>query len=183
MKAIISAKDFNRVIAATKDFSDKRSTRIFERYIRLDFSASDGRMTAIAVDGFCMSVETAECRCDEDFTTYIRPDTKLPKYNGTISIEDTDRDTLIRCDSFIAGCSRIDGNNTFDWHEALPGAPEFRIAFNAKYLLKALRAALISRGKNLWEPVILEFHGPLEPVVFRTGKDNVKLVMPIRIKD
>lgn len=183
MRAKINSNDFNRVIAATKAFvSTGNSPQKCREYIRLEFDVASSRMTAMAVDGYRMSVEHAICECDEDFTTYILGSVKLPnKMNALIEV--TESDTLIRCGDIIIGCPKLECPDEFNWMKILPEAPSFRIAFNGNYLLSALQAAKESCGKSLKEPVVLEFRGPLEPVILRTNKDNIKMVLPIRIKD
>lgn len=180
MRAMLDSGSFNRAIAATKGFVGKSQNRPFHNYIRLEFHAADTCMTAMAVNGVMMSVEHVPCTCDEDFVTYIHPYIKLPNRKTAI-IEVTEKETLIRCEDFIFGCPRVTGEDVFDWRKALPAEPEFRIAFNASYLLTALRAALVSRGSNSREPMILEFRGALEPVILRTNKRDIKMIMPVRI--
>lgn len=182
MKAMVDSTDFNRAISATKAFVGKNPNRPFQNYIRLEFSAAESCMTAMAVNGCMMSVEHVKCTCDMDGVTYIHPRIRLPK-GKTAVIEVTGDETLVRCEDFIFGCPRIKGEDLFDWQKALPAEPTFRIAFNSRYLLDAWKAALASRGSNTREPVILEFRGPLEPVILRTGEDNIKMVLPIRIKE
>lgn len=183
MRAKINSNDFNRVIAATKAFvSTGNSYQKCREYIRLEFDVANSRMTAMAVDGYRMSVEHAICECDEDFTTYIRGSIKLPNKMDAF-IEVTETDTLIRCGNIIVGCPKLECSDNFDWIKILPEAPSFRIAFNGNYLLSALQAAKESCGKSLRESVILEFRGPHEPVILRTNKDDIKMVLPVRIKD
>jgi len=180
MKATIYSNDFNRVIAATKAFVSKDTTRKFRRYIRLEFSASDSRMTAMAVDGCRMSVEHSVCECDEDFVTYIHGSIKLPrKMNARIEVTGTE--TLIRCGDFIFGCPKITGEDDFDWRLVLPKESNFQIGFNGNYLITALQAAKVSCGDSFKQPVILEFRSPSEPIVLRTNTDDFKLVLPVRI--
>ena len=182
MKAEINSNDFNRAIAATKAFVAADSARKFRNYIRLEFSAVDSCMTAMAVDGYRMSVEHAVCECDEDFVTYIHSSIKLPcKTNAHIEV--TEDETLIRCGDFIFGCPRLKGEDTFDWKGVLPGEPTFRIGFNGNYLLSVLQAAKASCGGSLRGPVILEFRSPIEPVILRTNKEDIKMVLPVRIKE
>lgn len=183
MIAKIKSNDFNRAVSAAKEFASKDPNRLYHTYIRLEFCAADSCMTAVAVDGYRMSVEHAVCQCEKDFVTYIHPSIKLPKHLDAI-IESKENETIIRCDGIIFGCSTPKGQDHFlDWRKALPAEPTFRIAFNPEYLMDALKAAKVSRTGKPRDPVVLEFGAPNNPVVFRTGKDNIKMVMPIRIKD
>lgn len=56
------------------------------------------------------------------------------------------------------------------------------VACNGNYLLSALQAAKVSAGGTYKNPIILEFTGPTSPCVIRTNKDDIKMVMPIRLK-
>lgn len=181
MKAKIYSNDFNRVIAATKDFVAASAVRVLHKYIRLEFSASDSKMTAVAVDGYRMSVEHAVCECDEDFYAYINANTKLPRgMNSTIEI--SGKDAIIRCGDFIFGCPQRDGE-FLDWEKALPGGePSFRFGVNGNYLLDALKAAKVSCGNSFRQPVILEFRNALSLLIIRTNKEDIKMVLPVRIK-
>lgn len=182
MKAKIKSNDFNRAIAATKDFVSGSDVNRFRNYIRLEFNATASSMTAMAVDGFRMSVEHAVCECDGDFVTHIHRSIKLPK-NAEAHIEVTETETLIRCGGLIFGCPRIKREDPFDWRSALPAEPTFKIDFNGNYLLSALQAAKASCGGSLRQPVVLEFRGPIEPVILRTNDEDIKMVLPVRLSD
>lgn len=64
MKAKINSTDFNRIIAATKGFVGKDDFRPLYKFIRLEFCAADSVVTAVAVDGYRISVEHSVCECD-----------------------------------------------------------------------------------------------------------------------
>lgn len=180
MKAKITSNDFNRLVAATKDFVSKNDWRKLHRYIRLEFSAADSSVTAVAVDGCRLSAEHSVCWCDEDFTAYINANTHLPR-GMDATIENTGNEAIIRCGDFIFGCPQK-GGEFLDWQKVIPtGEPTFRIGFNGNYLLSALQAAKASCG-GLKEPVVLEFRGPCDPVLLRTNKEDIKMVLPMRIK-
>lgn len=180
MKARIQTNDFNRLVDATKQFASKNTVRPIHQFIRLEFSAADSSVTAIAIDRYKMSVEHSVCDCDEDFVAYINPSTKLPKGMEAI-IEIEEADLIIRCGDFIFGCPQRDGD-FLDWKHVLPkDKATFRIGLNGNYLLSARQAAKVSLGKSFKEPVILEFRGEEKPVILRTNKNDVKMVLPIRI--
>lgn len=181
MKAKIYSNDFNRMIAATKSFVAKDSINKFFRFIRLEFHAKDSSVTAVAVDGYRLSVEHAVCECDEDFSAYINASTRLPRgENATIEI--VEKDAIIRCGDLIFGCPQREGE-FLNWEDVLPkGEPTFRFGVNGNYLLSALQAAKVSCGNSFKEPVVLEFRGELEPVILRTNKEDIKMVLPIRIR-
>lgn len=181
MQAKIDTDNFNRVIAATKNFVDTSGRRPAHALIRLEFFAEDHCMTAIAVDGFRMSVETSVCECDEDFTAYVHGGIRLPRGQEAV-VNVSNDEALIRCGGLIFGCKQPSGE-FLDWKNVLPGPPDFKIAFNGNYLLSALQAAKASCGNTLREPVVLEFRGPLDPVIIQTGQKNIKMVLPVRIRE
>ena len=181
MKAKIYTNDFNRIIAATKDFVSKNSIKKTNTYIRLEFRYEEQRVTAIGVDGFRMSVEHSVCECDEDFNAYIRANVKLPS-GMYAEFEIQDREVIIRCGEFIFGYKQPEGE-FLNWEKVLPEAPTFKIGFNGNYLLSALKAAKVSAGNSFKSPIILEFRSPLDPVIIHTNKDDVKMILPIRIKE
>lgn len=182
MKATIFSNDFNRLVAATKAFVSKDSIRPLYKFIRLEFCAADSIVTAVAVDGYRLSVEHSVCEADEDFVAYINANTMLPR-NMNVTIEISDSDAIIRCGDFIFGCPQK-GGEFLDWRDSLPkGDPTFRFGVNGNYLLSALQAARVSCGNSFRQPVVLEFRGALNPVLLRTNKDDVKMVLPVRIKE
>ena len=181
MKAKIYTNDFNRIIAATKDFVSKNTNKLIHQYIRLEFRSDEQRVAAIAVDGFRMSVEHSVCECDEDFSAYIRANAKLPA-GVYAEFEIQDGEAIIRCGDFIFGYKQPEGE-FLDWEKVLPESPTFKIGFNGNYLLSALKAAKVSAGNSFKSPIILEFRSPLDPVIIHTNKDDVKMVFPIRIKE
>ena len=181
MKANIFTNDFNRIVAATKDFVSKSDARKLHRFIRMEFRAADSSVAAVAVDGYRLSVEHAVCECDEDFVVYLNADTKLPR-GMYATIEVVDKDAIIRCGDFIFGCPQKDGE-FLDWESSIPKEdPTFRFGVNGNYLLSALQAAKISCGNSFKKPVVLEFRGELLPVILRTNENDVKMVLPIRLK-
>lgn len=140
MKAKIYTNDFNRIVAATKNFASKSGTRILYKFIRMEFCAADSIVTAVAVDGYRMSIEHSVCECDEDFVAYINASTRLPS-NMYATIEVADAEAIIRCGDFIFGCPQK-GGEFLDWKSVLPdGEPTFCFGVNGNYLLSALQAA------------------------------------------
>lgn len=182
MKAKIFSNDFNRAVAATKGFVGKDPKRRLHQFIRMEFCAADSSVTAVAVDGYKMSVERAVCECDENFVAYINASTRPPR-GEYATIEVVGSDVIIRCGDFIFGCPQ-NGGEFLDWKNVLPGGePTFRFGVNGNYLLSALQAAKISLGNSFKEPVVLEFRGELSPVILRTNGEDIKMVLPIRLKN
>lgn len=189
MKAIIYTKDFNRIIAATKDFVDNHYYCVnpMLRFIRLEFSANDSTVTAVAVDGRKLSIEHAPCNVDEDFIAYINTDIRLPLEFINTEIEVSGDKVMIRCGEFIFSYPQRKGE-FIDWKKALPdGEPVLQIGVNGDYLMSALKAAMESGNcKNLNRPVLLDFYGSDKPIILRINKDkdnNIKMVLPVKIYD
>ncbi len=186
MQAQIHTGAFNRILGATKAFTSSNDNRPIMRYIRLEFSKETQSVTAIALDGYRMSVEHSVCvSVDEDFTAYIKP-IKLPNLR-TATIEVKDGELFIRCDGAIYGFKQPDGDFPIDWKNALEtienDTVQFKIGFNGELLLSALQAAKASSGGMLSKPVALEFRGAEKPITLRTGTNDIKVVLPVRMRD
>lgn len=185
MKATIYSDDFNRIISATKRFVSRAGSNTkIHQYIRLEFDHINKKVTAIAVDGFRMSVEHAAlCECDEDFVVYFTSSTHLPK-GQYADIELHNGEALIRCNGLIVGCVQPVDGKFVNYKEVLPEEEVvYKIGFNGNYLLDALQSAKESLGGGFKNPVVLELRNPNRPIILRTNKDDVKLVCPVRIKD
>lgn len=183
MKAIINTREFNRIIAATKAFVDAHGERPLYRFIKLEFSAKNKRVTAVALDAFKMAVENAALdECDEDFSAYIGGNVKLPSRKDVYAQIELQGDRLIvDCEGLIYGCVQptIEG---FDWGKAVPRSDvRYKIAFNGDLLLSALRAAKISCGGKHSQCITLEIRGMSEPIILRTNEEDIKLMMAMRI--
>lgn len=184
MKATINAKDFNRLIAATKGFVELNNKHPLLSFIRLEFSASSSQVTAVALDGYKMSVETAVLSsCDKDFIAYVRSNIKLPsRENLYAQIELIDGELIIRCEGFMFGYLQPDTDKWVDWKKAIPKDDvQYKIVFNGNLLLSALQAAKASCGNSLSKPITLEFRNPLQPIVLRTNEEDIKMILPMRV--
>lgn len=183
MKAGMMTDDFNRIIKATKSFVQKTGSRKIYQYIRIEFCAESSRVTAVAVDGYRMSVEHAMCYdCDEDFVIYVRDNIALPR-NNKVLLELIGSECIIKCNDMIFGYVQPDGE-FLDWQKAIPGdTPIYRIAFNGDFMISALQSAKTSVGNVFKNPVVLELRGPTQPIILRTNQDDIKMVLPVRIKE
>lgn len=183
-KAIMTTDVFNRLIEATKGFTQKAGAKVIHQYIRLEFHSKDDEVIAIAVDGYKMSVEHAVCKSEEDFVVYVKSNIKLPrKTEVEIELDEDEQEAVFRCDGFIFGYRQPTGE-FLNWEGVLPKEdPSFRIGFNGEHLLKALLAARASVGGTYKTPVVLEFRSPTEPVIIKTNKNDIKMVLPIRLRD
>lgn len=184
MKARIFGNDFNRIMDATKQFCGTSTRHKEQEYIRLDFDAETQRVTAHACDGYRLSVEHSVIgSCDENFTVYIRGGFRLPKKQYA-TIEKVENEVQIRCAGALFGFEQPDVSQRFEWQKVIPkDEPTFRIGFNGNYLLNALQAAKVSAGQTFKNPIVLEFWTPTTPVIIRTNTDDIKMVLPIRIRE
>lgn len=182
MKSKMYTDNFNRMISAVKAFQGHKMSNESLNFVRIEFRAMTSEAIAIASDGCRLSVEHAVAESDEDFTIYVDGKTRLPKGKNAIITLDGD-EVMIRCDGYIFGHKQPSGN-FFNWENAIPkDEPSFKITFNGDYLLSALQAAKASCGGSYNSPIVLEFRSQLQPVVIRTNKNDIKLVLPIRTRE
>lgn len=182
MKAKMGTDNFNRMISAVKAFQGCGRSNKSLNFIRIEFRAANSEAIAIASDGYRLSVEHAVAESDEDFTIYVDGKTRLPKRKNAIITLEGD-EVMMRCDGYIFGHKQPSGD-FFNWENAIPqNEPSFKITFNGDYLLSALQAAKASCGGSFNCPIVLEFRSNREPVVIRTNKNDIKLVLPIRTRE
>lgn len=179
-RAKISTDVFNRIIGATKNFCDRNSARKQLINVRLEFDSEKNECVAIGCDGYTMSVEHAVADCEESFSVFVSPMTKLPKGENAI-FELHDDELIIRCGELIFDMKQTE-SNFIDWRKPIPASsPVYTIAFNGDYLFKALQAAKVSAGGRFKNHVILEVRDPMEAIILKTNDEDIKLVFPIRI--
>ena len=114
----------------------------------------------------------------KDHETWVRGYGPAPEY-ADVSLFDLTRDIV---KTHIPDVE-LPEDEFLDWEKVLPEAPTFKIGFNGNYLLSALKAAKVSAGNSFKSPIILEFRSQTDPVVIHTNKDDVKMILPIRIKE
>lgn len=185
--AVMDTNVFNTIIAAVKGAVSTSVAKPMYGHIRLEFRRENKAVTAIATDGFRLFVEHATCyEVEEDFDCYIKPSVRLPRgYTMRLELKErseTESAVEIECLGCIFGFVQPTGE-FLNWEKALPGAPTFRIGVNAEYLLSALQAAKASVGGTFKQPAILEFRGPIAPITIKTNREDVKMVLPVRIKE
>lgn len=182
--ATIYSNDFNRLLDATRSFVRKNNdVRQQFSFIKLEFRKDTQQVTAVAVDGYRMSVEhTVISECTEDFIAYIKPTIKLPRGEyATISLPGDGQVAQIKCNGFLFGYEQPPSTE-FHWENIIPrGSPSFEIAFNGNLLLSAIQAAKVSAGNSFKKPLVLQFFSPMSPALIRTNDDNdIKMVLPMR---
>ena len=173
--AVMNTNVFNTIIAAVKGAVSTSARKPMYEHIRLEFRRENKAVTAIATDGYRLFVEHATCfEIEEDFDCYIKPSVHLPR----------GQDMRLELKERSETESAVQPTGEFlNWEKALPGAPTFRIGVNAEYLLSALQAAKASVGGTFKQPAILEFRGPIAPITIKTNREDVKMVLPVRIKE
>lgn len=184
---IMSTNVFNTIIAAVKGAVSASAGKPVYKNIRLEFRKENNAVTAIATDGFRLFVEHATCcEVEEDFDCYIKPSVHMPRGNfmrlELKKRDETESVVEIECLGCIFGFVQPTGE-FLDWEKALPDSPTFRIGVNAEYLLSALQAAKASVGGAFKQPAILEFRGPIGPITIKTNREDVKMVLPVRIRE
>lgn len=184
---IMSTNVFNTIIAAVKGAVSASAGKPVYKNIRLEFRKENNAVTAIATDGFRLFVEHATCcEVEEDFDCYIKPSVHLPRGNfmrlELKKRDETESVVEIECLGCIFGFVQPTGE-FLDWEKALPDSPTFRIGVNAEYLLSALQAAKASAGGAFKQPAILEFRGSIGPITIKTNREDVKMVLPVRIRE
>lgn len=184
---IMDTNVFNTTIAAVKGAVSTSVAKPMYKNIRLEFRKENNAVTAIATDGLRLFVEHATCcEVEEDFDCYIKPSVHLPRGNS-MRLElkkrgETESVVEIECLGCIFGFVQPTGA-FLDWEKVLSDSPTFRIGVNAEYLLSALQAAKASVGGAFKQPAILEFRGPIGPITIKTNREDVKMVLPVRIRE
>lgn len=185
--AVMDTNVFNTIIAAVKGAVSTSVAKPMYGHIRLEFRKENKAVTAIATDGFRLFVEHATCyEVEEDFDCYIKRLHHALRAGRAFACRkersETESAVEIECLGCIFGFVQPTGE-FLNWEKALPGAPTFRIGVNAEYLLSALQAAKASVGGTFKQPAILEFRGPIAPITIKTNREDVKMVLPVRIKE
>lgn len=185
MKAQIEAASLKRLIQATRGFIGENKSRPIQEFIRLEFSKEFSLVTAISLDGYRMSVEHAACAVDEDFTAYIKPILPPMRKSSWAEIELRENVCYINANGRITGYQHPQGE-FIDWGKALSDAEQkpsqYRIGFNGEFLLSALQAAKVSSGNVFRRPIVLEFRSPCDPMLIKTNQNDVKMVLPVRLR-
>lgn len=187
MKALIDGKSFNKLIESTKRFVAKSHRNQALEYIKLEFNKETCSVTAAAIDGYRMSIEHNIClEVDEDFSILVKPTvTKCPKREKFAKIEKLDDRAYIEFGDTITGFHQVKGefyDYTKAYADMTANEVTYKIGFNGDLLIDALLSAKASVGGTLREAVILEFRSPHEPIILKTGNENIKVVLPMRIK-
>lgn len=189
MQAIMNAKDLKKLIEATKHTTGNGLFgKKMLQYIKLSFTKDE--IKAVSLDGYAMSIEYCSCKADEDFTVLVKP-FKVGRINSNAQaiIELKDDICLIYIDDSITGFKQPDLEFINDDELLKPykeNPPEYKAYFRGLLLLKALQEVKASIGDNYLKSdqvARMEFYGGHQGVLIKTGKKNVKLVLPCRYSE
>lgn len=188
MKAIISAKEFKRIIDNTKKFLGPSYGHMDWIYLKLD--AEKKLVKATALDGHRISIEYAMLEdVDESFSCYVKPNIpKITKSDISAELELENNKLYITVGNSITGYIQPEGeyyktdNMISDIEEQVPIRT---IGVNAKFLKEAMESisASISNNRSIAK---IDIRNPVDPIVIRSGggkgkKENLKIILPIRL--
>ena len=189
-KAIIETAEFNRLVNSTKGFVGTSSAKPQHQWIRLEIKG-DKSVIAIAVDGYKMSVERAECvEADEDFIAYVKPTIKKFKFSKKFSVIDFVTIELINKNLYIAHNDDIIGyrqpeGELFDWEKVMGDLKKkeaaYKVSVNPEYLKIAMQSLEPTNGTCVTS--IIEFRSATEPVLIRVGRNSERIVLPVRVPE
>jgi DNA polymerase III sliding clamp (beta) subunit (PCNA family) len=182
LKAILFGNEFNRLIEGVKRFVSKDDSHPANTWIKLEVRASSGTIKAIGIDSYRLATETVICSdIDEDFDVFVRPNIKKMPKGDIVKITRNENKAYIECSGNIFGFRQPE-INFMDHESILSGLikddPVYEIKFDAKLMYEALQS--IPADDFNKRVVVLELHGPLEPVILRHAKESIKLVLPMR---
>jgi len=181
MKAILKTEDLKRLIKATAKFISKNDNRQMLQWIQLKFDKEKLTVTAAALDGYKLSIETVLAfDLDESFTAYIRPYLPVGAKAMYSKIELTDKICLIDIGGRFTGYKQPEGDfyNTEKFlveTEQLPITSE--VALTRDFLIDALKSLQQDEFKRL--PVIIQIRDNLRPVSVKMGK-STRYILPVR---
>jgi hypothetical protein len=181
MEAILKTEDLKRIIKATSKFISKDDNKHMLQWIRLEFDKQKMTVTAIALDGYRLSVETVKCfELDDDFIAYVKPYLPVGAKNKFSRIKLSDKICLIDIGGRFTGYKQPDGDffdsdNFLKETDQLPIIGE--IALSRDFLVDALKSLQQDDFNKL--PVIIQMRGGAMPVSVKMGK-STRYILPIR---
>lgn len=186
MKAHINGDSLNKLMAGVKRFVKTTESKTqLNNYIQLEFSKSNCNVTATATDGHKLSIEHSLCNMvDEDFTAYVLPTLRKFKKDTAVFITLIEDDLFFDLGNESQGYRQPKTGVFLDCREVVrtleQTEPIYRIGFDPKLLIEALQSAKES-GHDFRNKIIMEFRGDKDHIIFKTGDNNVKLILPVRI--
>lgn len=189
LKATIQADVFKTLIKNAEKFLRKDSSNKMMNYIFLEINAETMEMTAKAVDGHRVSKEKTRLKeADCSFTCFIKPNIpKITRYDLDATVELINGKCFVQVSESIVGYVQPEGeyiNLEKIINETEQKEVKAHVFVDANLLKEAL-ASVEVKG-NTRQYVKLEIRDKNDPVIVRYGlghlKDNVKLVLPVRVE-
>lgn len=181
MKAQFYMDDLRIAVNAIKGFTGNDAAKPVLQYIKLSVNAATEQARAYATNGFIAAVETVPCNSDEDFDFMLRADA-LERLKGAEAVELAveNGDMVVSSEFVTVRYHAPDPYEFFDIEKFFPkDDPTFRIGFNAQYLMRMLKSCVDTKMNA---ETVLEFRGPLMPIILKTKSGSERLLLPMRIK-
>jgi DNA polymerase III sliding clamp (beta) subunit (PCNA family) len=181
MKAILKTEDLKRLIKATAKFISKDDNRQILQWIQLKFDKEKLTVTAAALDGYKLSVETVLAfDIDESFTAYIRPYLPVGAKDIYSKIELADDRCLIDIGGRFTGYKQPK-DDFYNVEKFLQETEQLlvvkEVALTRDFLVDALKSLQQDEFKRL--PVIIQLRDNLKPVSVKMGK-STRYILPVR---
>ena len=186
-RATVDSKSFTKAIKAVSRFVNTSRER--SAYIHLVFIG--GSMYTYACDGYRAAEGCAPCiECDGDltgdFTAYINVPRILPlgKKECLVEIVLEDGVCTVSFDGISMRTKQPDIEDQLNLKEIIDDSCEKasqKFGLNVNYMLDAIRSLKESGAAVDRNPLIVEFSGPLSPVVLRGQRGGRSIVLPVRL--
>ena len=189
MKAIIDANEFKRLVDNTKKF-----VRDYGLMAWIYLEIEENTIKATALDGHRVSIEYAIVKdLDEPFKCFIKPEIpKITKRDIDVELTLSDKKAYITVGENIRGYKQPEGEffNVKSLVDDLKAKePLITIGADAKLLKDAFDSVKVNGAAKPY--VRIDIHGKKEPIVIRrenigmegVAKENIKLVLPVNMKD
>ena len=181
MKAILKTEDLKRLIKATAKFISKDDNRQILQWIQLKFDKEKLMVTAAALDGYKLSIETVLAfDIDESFTAYIRPYLPVGAKDIYSKIELADDRCLIDIGGRFTGYKQPKGD-FFNIEKFLAETEQIpitsEVSLTRDFLIDALKS--LQKDEYCRLPVIIQLRDNLKPVSVKLGK-STRYILPVR---
>lgn len=179
MKATLNCAELKRLIRATKDFVQICDTNCeAHSYIRLELSAEDRKITAVAIDGTRVSIETTQAvDIDADFICYIKGNIPNGNKFDIAEIRLEGDYCYVTVNGVTVGYEQPD-SDFFDYKTYVErlsrSKPAAAIILSRKLLRDAMQSISPSAKRDV---VTVEVRGDLEPMVIRTA-NGARYILP-----
>lgn len=183
MKATILTDDLKRLINSTKQFIGTDDRRPMLQWVELSFDKETMKATAVATNGFAMSVETAKCvELDENFKVYTRPHLPVKAKFMFATIELADKRLIIDIGGRIGGDAQLVGEY-LDWKTIIEGFEKGSVVVDDVLVNRVLLKKAVDSipASEMRKPVMVQTRNNLNPLVIKTEYGN-RYILPCRKK-